>query len=88
MGFGSGLEVILSLWPRVTSSSVRLCVGGGGKGRGGGGFLDDHLCQAREQAWEQRRHGQLTLAFLSLVPTWAVTVFWERKGHSEVSSLL
>lgn len=25
------------MWPRVTSSSVRLCVGGGGKGRGGGG---------------------------------------------------
>lgn len=59
----------------------------GEKGRGAGGFLDDHLCQAREQAREQRWHGQLTLACLSLVPTWAVTVFWERKGHSEVSPL-
>lgn len=41
----------------------------------GGGFFDGNLCQAREQP----RHGQLTLAFLSLVLTWAVAVFWGKE---------
>lgn len=53
-----------SLWPRLTSSKgehVCVCC-----------FFDVHVCQAQEQP----RRCQPTLAFLSLVPTWAIAVFW------------
>ena len=63
----SGLGVIPSLWPRLTSSSaLRVCVC-----VTGGESFDVHTCQAREQP----QLGQPTLV-LSLVPTCAITVSW------------
>lgn len=74
VGFRSGLEVILSLWPRLTSSSALLgvCM------CRGGGFSDLRMCQARSAlAWPTHP------GFLSPVPAWRSLCSGERKGHFE-----